>query len=97
MKKIAILVASLAIVFFTVPALAKSENAKGPAPKVDVCHYSEEINDYVLISISENALSAHEKHNGLHLTPPHSPCSEHYQPLLFQEESCPTGHRVRGE
>lgn len=64
MKKLAILVAALALVVIAVPAFAKSDNAKGPAPKVDVCHF-EGNGSYHLINVSENAVSAHLEHGDL--------------------------------
>ncbi len=33
-----------------------------PAPKVTICHWSEELGYYELISVSENAVPAHEAH-----------------------------------
>ena len=35
---------------------------KGPAPKVDVCHYSSDENGFHLINVSGNALEAHLAH-----------------------------------
>lgn len=43
-----------------------SRAAAGPAPKVDICHYDEDTGTYHLISVSGNALKAHEAH-GDHL------------------------------
>lgn len=38
------------------------ETPKGPDGKVDVCHQTEGVNEYILINVSENALASHLAH-----------------------------------
>ena len=68
MKKLGMLVAMVAIAAWAVPMLVTETAARGPkedrgpAPKVDVCHWDEEMEMWKLINVSENALPAHLGH-----------------------------------
>lgn len=64
MKKLLVGAAAGAVMLgaFVFPAFAKSSNANGPAPKVDLCHREDETGLYHLINVSENAKPAHLAH-----------------------------------
>lgn len=62
MKKI--LIALTLALLFVVPVSAKSDKAKEPAPKFDICHFDGN-DSYHIINVSENAIPAHMEHGDI--------------------------------
>jgi len=71
-KRLAITAITMFAIMMGISAIAPAMADKATAPghnKIDICHFDDEEMQYVLISIPEKAVSAHEKNHDMDIIP----------------------------
>jgi len=71
-KKLAITAIAMFAIVMGISSIAPAMADKATAPghnKIDICHFDDEEMQYVLISIPEKAVSAHEKNHTMDIIP----------------------------
>ena len=71
-KRLAITAIAMFAIVMGISAIAPAMADKATAPghnKIDICHFDEEEMQYTLISIPEEAVSAHEKNHDMDIIP----------------------------
>jgi hypothetical protein len=72
MTKLAITAIAMFAIMMGISAIAPAMADKATAPghnKIDICHFDDEEMQYVLISIPEKAVAAHEKNHDMDIIP----------------------------